>query len=39
MTEDARGNKEAEITDADWQRTADAFTDLSDPSVMDDAWR
>ncbi|MBU2670557.1 hypothetical protein KOI35_44365 [Actinoplanes bogorensis] len=27
------------VTDEDWQRSADAFADLTDPAVMGDAWR
>ncbi|MBL5975023.1 MAG: hypothetical protein D3X82_15000 [Candidatus Leucobacter sulfamidivorax] len=27
------------ITAEDWQRSAAAFADLADPSVMDAAWR
>jgi hypothetical protein len=27
------------VTAEDWQRSADAFADLADPTVMDAAWR
>ena len=27
------------VTDEDWQRSTEAFADLADPTVMDDAWR
>lgn len=27
------------VTDADWARSAEAFEDLSDPEVIDAAWR
>lgn len=27
------------VTDEDWQRSAEVFADLADPTVMDDAWR
>jgi hypothetical protein len=27
------------ITDEDWQRSAEVFADLADPTVMDAAWR
>lgn len=27
------------VTDEDWRRSADLFTDLADPEVMDGAWR
>jgi hypothetical protein len=27
------------VTDADWERSADVFADLADPTVMDAAWR
>jgi len=27
------------ITDEDWQRSAEVFSDLADPTVMDAAWR
>lgn len=29
----------ATLTPEDWGRSAEAFGDLSDPSVMDSAWR
>lgn len=29
----------ATLTPEDWDRSAEAFGDLSDPSVMDSAWR
>jgi hypothetical protein len=27
------------VTDEDWQRSADVFAELDDPTVMDAAWR
>ncbi|MFV2104664.1 hypothetical protein [Micromonospora sp. LOL_024] len=27
------------VTAEDWQRSAETFTDLADPAVMDAAWR
>jgi hypothetical protein len=30
---------ERAVTAEDWQRSAEAFTDLADPTVMDAAWR
>jgi hypothetical protein len=27
------------VTDDDWQRSAEVFADLADPSVLDAAWR
>ncbi len=30
---------ERTVTDQDWQRSAEVFADLADPTVMDDAWR
>ncbi|MET8151713.1 hypothetical protein ACIBSW_29725 [Actinoplanes sp. NPDC049668] len=27
------------VTAEDWQRSAEAFADLADPTVMDAAWR
>lgn len=30
---------ERAVTAEDWQRSADAFADLADPTVMDTAWR
>ena len=27
------------VTAEDWQRSADVFADLADPTVMDAAWR
>nr|MDT0657926.1 hypothetical protein [Micromonospora sp. DSM 115978] len=27
------------VTAEDWQRSADAFADLADPAVMENAWR
>lgn len=27
------------VTAEDWQRSADAFADLADPTVMEAAWR
>ncbi|MDP9796632.1 hypothetical protein J2S43_005144 [Catenuloplanes nepalensis] len=27
------------VTAEDWQRSAEAFPDLADPTVMDNAWR
>lgn len=27
------------VTDEDWQRSAEVFADLADPTIMDDAWR
>ncbi|GAA2475456.1 type II toxin-antitoxin system VapB family antitoxin [Winogradskya humida] len=27
------------VTAEDWQRSADVFADLADPTVMDSAWR
>ena len=29
----------ATLSADDWSRSADAFGDLADPEVMDDAWR
>lgn len=29
----------ASIAEEDWSRSAETFGDLSDPAVMDDAWR
>ncbi len=37
--EDSRAPGEREITDDDWQRSAEVFADLADPTVMDAAWR
>ncbi|NMO51110.1 hypothetical protein HH310_07905 [Actinoplanes sp. TBRC 11911] len=28
-----------QVTDSDWHRSSDAFADLADPTVMDNAWR
>ena len=30
---------ERTVTAEDWQRSAEAFADLGDPTVMDAAWR
>ncbi|BCB86552.1 type II toxin-antitoxin system VapB family antitoxin [Phytohabitans suffuscus] len=30
---------ERTVTAEDWQRSAEAFADLADPTVMDAAWR
>jgi hypothetical protein len=30
---------ERTVTDQDWQRSAEVFADLGDPTVMDAAWR
>ncbi|MGA3525410.1 type II toxin-antitoxin system VapB family antitoxin [Melissospora conviva] len=30
---------EQTVTAEDWQRSAEAFADLADPTVMDAAWR
>lgn len=30
---------EREVTDEDWQRSAEVFADLIDPTVMEAAWR
>jgi hypothetical protein len=30
---------ERKVTAEDWQRSAEVFTDLADPTVMDSAWR
>ncbi|MDY7088451.1 MAG: hypothetical protein SYR96_25520 [Actinomycetota bacterium] len=30
---------EQTVTADDWQRSAEAFADLADPTVMDAAWR
>lgn len=30
---------ESVVTEADWVRSAEVFEDLSDPGVMDSAWR
>jgi len=30
---------ERAVTAEDWQRSADVFADLADPTVMDAAWR
>jgi hypothetical protein len=30
---------ERTVTAEDWQRSADVFADLADPTVMDAAWR
>lgn len=27
------------VTAEDWERSAEVFADLADPTVMDDAWR
>ncbi|GAB2533648.1 type II toxin-antitoxin system VapB family antitoxin [Brachybacterium huguangmaarense] len=27
------------VTPEDWRRSAEMFSDLADPDVMDDAWR
>lgn len=27
------------VTDEDWQRSAEVFADLADPTVMEAAWR
>jgi hypothetical protein len=37
--ERSRPTGEQAITDEDWQRSAEVFTDLADPTVMDAAWR
>jgi hypothetical protein len=37
--EGARPTGEQKVTDEDWQRSAEVFADLADPSVMDAAWR
>lgn len=29
----------AEVTEADWKRSAEIFADLANPDVMADAWR
>ena len=34
----ARAGERA-VTAEDWQRSAEAFADLDDPTVMDEAWR
>lgn len=31
--------EDATLTPDDWRRSAETFADLSDPSVMDAAWR
>lgn len=31
--------REQTVTAQDWQRSADVFADLADPTVMDTAWR
>jgi len=30
---------ERAVTNEDWQRSAEVFADLADPTVMDAAWR
>jgi hypothetical protein len=30
---------ERKVTAEDWQRSAEVFTDLADPAVMEAAWR
>lgn len=30
---------DATLTPADWRRSAETFADLSNPTVMDEAWR
>ena len=37
--DDIEPSGERQVTDQDWHRSAGAFTDLADPTVMDDAWR
>jgi hypothetical protein len=37
--ESPRPAGERVITDEDWQRAAEVFADLADPTVMDAAWR
>ena len=37
--EGTRPAGERVITDEDWQRSAEVFADLADPTVMDAAWR
>jgi len=39
LEEDTGPAWERTVTVEDWQRTAEAFADLADPSVMDGAWR
>ncbi len=34
-----QANERVGVTAADWQRSAEAFADLGDPTVMDAAWR
>jgi hypothetical protein len=37
--EGSRPTGERVITDEDWQRSAEVFVDLADPTVMGGAWR
>jgi hypothetical protein len=37
--EDALPPTEQKVTDEDWRNSLEAFSDLADPAVMDDAWR
>ncbi|MEV0897670.1 hypothetical protein [Actinoplanes sp. NPDC049802] len=37
--EEGATSAERTVTADDWQRSAEVFADLSDPDVMDSAWR
>jgi len=37
--EGASPTAERVVTSEDWQRSAEVFADLADPTVMDAAWR
>lgn len=39
LEEGSRPADDRPITDEDWQRSAEVFADLADPTVMDGAWR
>lgn len=36
---DAGPSAERQVTAEDWNRSAEAFADLADPTVMEAAWR
>ncbi|MFA5607957.1 MAG: hypothetical protein WDA07_12325 [Leucobacter sp.] len=39
LEQGAPGPATPAITPEDWKRSAQVFSDLTDPDVMDDAWR
>ncbi|MEU4241132.1 hypothetical protein [Actinoplanes sp. NPDC026619] len=39
LEESVDPSEERAMTEDDWHRSAETFADLSDPTVMDNAWR